>query len=548
SFSETNLNIVTRSGPTEAGFNEFTPLFERNKAQLNATGVFGNHDTVGGEGVVSAVYDRFSLSAGAFHHETDGWRDNHGIDHDIYNVFAQAAITPELNIQAEYRNRDSEFGDLEFDFLPGDFDPNFRNTIDQETARAGLRYSPAQHSTFLLSYIHGDRTQGQQNPPNTPEEPSGVAELKDDAHQVESQYIFKHDRFNVIAGFGYTRVETGFTVDSADAFSEFLLTLSQGTDDYRGYVYTNINFPHAMTWTLGLSVVDFAQSGKTTTILNIPDLDLRLDETNPLKRDISKINPKVGLQWDVTRDLRLRVAYIEAVKQSLVANRTLEPTQVAGFNQFFDEADGSKSRRYGAGLDWQLTPQLAVGGEATWRDIDDPILDPSVSPPVFVEDEADERLHQVYLYWTPLASLALRAGFSYDAYQKESDELSLRFFSEQPLEVETISVPVSASYFHPSGFFAGASVSFVDQDVEKLPLDSVGAANLSQGGDQFAVVDAAIGFRLPKRWGILSLQVHNLFDEGFNYQDDSFREFSNEPTVGPYFPDRSVLGRITINF
>ena len=62
------------------------------------------------------------------------------------------------------------------------------------------------------------------------------------------------------------------------------------------------------------------------------------------------------------------------------------------------------------------------------------------------------------------------------------------------------------------------------------------------------MVDAAIGFRLPKRWGIVSLQVLNLFDKGFNYQDDSFREFSNEPTVGPYFPDRSVLGRITINF
>ncbi|MGH8523847.1 MAG: TonB-dependent receptor domain-containing protein, partial [Gammaproteobacteria bacterium] len=398
-----------------------------------------------------------------------------------------------------------------------------------------------------LSYIHGDRTEGQQL--TDPDFTFAQGE-EDDAHQVESQYIFKHERFNVIAGFGYTRVETGINSDIAQGVSTFLLTQTLGVDDYRGYLYTNIKSSDAMTWTLGLSVADFAESGKITTSSTFIFPGFLLEETNtdPLQRDISKINPKVGLQWDVTRDLRLRAAYIEAVKQSLVANRTLEPTQVAGFNQFFDEADASKSRRYGAGLDWQLTPQLAMGGEATWRDIDEPMQDATVSPPVFVEDEADERLHQVYLYWTPVDSLALRTGFSYDAYKKESDELSLRLFSEQPLEVETISVPVGASYFHPSGFFAGASVTFVDQDVEKIALDEGGEKILNQGDDQFAVVDAAIGFRLPKRWGIVSLQVHNLFDEGFNYQDDSFREFSNEPTVGPYFPDRSVLGRITINF
>ena len=59
------------------------------------------------------------------------------------------------------------------------------------------------------------------------------------------------------------------------------------------------------------------------------------------------------------------------------------------------------------------------------------------------------------------------------------------------------------------------------------------------------MVDAGLGFRFPNRWGIASLQVRNLFDEDFNYQDDSFREFSDEPSVGPYFPERTVLARVT---
>ena len=90
---------------------------------------------------------------------------------------------------------------------------------------------------------------------------------------------------------------------------------------------------------------------------------------------MSRLNPKVGVQWDITPDLQLRAAYIETVKPALAANRTLEPTQVAGFNQFFDEANATKSSRYGFGVDWQVTPDLAIGGEMTWRDIEEPFID-----------------------------------------------------------------------------------------------------------------------------------------------------------------------------
>jgi tetratricopeptide (TPR) repeat protein len=90
SLSEANISIVARSGPAAAGFNEFTPLFERQDTQINAAGVVGNDETYGGEGVVSMLYDRYSLSAGGFHFETDGWRPNNDVNDDIYNVFGQA--------------------------------------------------------------------------------------------------------------------------------------------------------------------------------------------------------------------------------------------------------------------------------------------------------------------------------------------------------------------------------------------------------------------------------------------------------------------------
>ena len=71
---------------------------------------------------------------------------------------------------------------------------------------------------------------------------------------------------------------------------------------------------------------------------------------------------------------------------------------------------------------------------------------------------------------------------------------------------------------------------------------------LPEGSDSFITVDAAIGYRLPNRRGIFSLQVTNLFDEEFKYQDDNFREFRDEPSSGPYIPDRAILARVSLQF
>ncbi|MFO1068753.1 MAG: FecR domain-containing protein [Geminicoccaceae bacterium] len=95
-FAETNLNIVTNGGPATPGYSEFTPLFERNQVVANTTAVVGNNQSYGGEAVASALHDRFSVSGGVFDYRTDGWRDNMDIRHTIYDLFLQAALTPEL--------------------------------------------------------------------------------------------------------------------------------------------------------------------------------------------------------------------------------------------------------------------------------------------------------------------------------------------------------------------------------------------------------------------------------------------------------------------
>ena len=99
-------------------------------------------------------------------------------------------------------------------------------------------------------------------------------------------------------------------------------------------------------------------------------------------------------------------------------------------------------------------------------------------------------------------------------------------------------------YFDPSGFFAGLGVTFVRQDLESQNDE----LEFGEGDSNFTLVDAQIGYRLPKRFGIVTLQVSNMFDKSFDYQDDSYRESQDSPSIGPYIPERQVLLYLTLNW
>jgi outer membrane receptor protein involved in Fe transport len=268
-------------------------------------------------------------------------------------------------------------------------------------------------------------------------------------------------------------------------------------------------------WTVGVSYDDYTQS-----------------ENGP---DVSQVNPKFGVQWNVTDDLRLRAAVFRTLKPAIVNNRTLEPTQIAGFNQFFDDLNATKSWRYGVGLDWRLTESLFAGAELSWRDLDEPISDEGSTD----FEKRDEQLYRGYLYWTPLAQIALSAELIYDRYHADQGVATDPDNTDPlPRKVDTLSVPLTARYFHPSGLFAGLGATYVNQQVRRANFDS----------DDFVVVDALVGYRLPKRFGIASLQVNNVFDTDLHYQSNSFREFRDEPAISRYVPKRTIVGRITINF
>ncbi len=100
-----------------------------------------------------------------------------------------------------------------------------------------------------------------------------------------------------------------------------------------------------------------------------------------------------------------------------------------------------------------------------------------------------------------------------------------------PLNVKTQRVPLGAKFFHPSGFGAGVTATYVNQDIAFI--------DATTGSSSFWVLDAALTYRLPKRYGFVSVGGTNLTDKHFNFWDLDVRN----PT---FQPSRMVFARVTL--
>ena len=83
SLNETNLRMI--NGFDTSTLNEYTSLFERDRTQVLISGIAGNNTTLADEIVLSGLQGPISYSLGQFHYETEGFRANNDLKHDIFN-------------------------------------------------------------------------------------------------------------------------------------------------------------------------------------------------------------------------------------------------------------------------------------------------------------------------------------------------------------------------------------------------------------------------------------------------------------------------------
>ena len=101
--------------------------------------------------MVSGIEGRFSFSVGQFHSETDGFRENNDSKQNIYNAFTQVELSEKTSVQAEFRSKDFDRGDLLLRFDPENFSSDLRQKDRVHSLRFGFHHAFAPHSDLIAN-------------------------------------------------------------------------------------------------------------------------------------------------------------------------------------------------------------------------------------------------------------------------------------------------------------------------------------------------------------------------------------------------------------
>lgn len=540
-----DLNIIAGTGPSAAGFNEFAPLMERNKSQVVASGIVGNNGVLGNETVLSKLYERTAISIGQFHYETNGFRPNNNQNHNIYNAFIQHAFTPKFNIQAEFRRRETEHGDIALNFNPDFFSQRASLKFKEDLARTGVRYAISPEQDFIVSAMYKNRDS--QNITQLFGQNASESLNNSQAYQTEAQYQLRKRLFNAVAGGGIYKIWTNH-LNQLAVFSpscpNLVCNSGQNTEqNHNLHLYSNVNLPVNMIVTLGVSYNSYKNNS------GIPGIPVS---------HYSEVDPKIGLQWDVMSNIKLRAAWFETVRSGLIAQQTIEPTQVSGFNQLYDDPVGTRSRREGIGLDIRISKDFYGGIEGSIRHLEVPFLGRVLNKDLREQigngiENQKEQLYRAYFYGSLTSNWSLTSELQFEQFTRDENP---RRNGIEPNSIQTLSVPISLNYFNQDGLFFKLTGTYVRQDLERLSRNAsvdffkkIGEypKNIKiDGVDSFYLFDASIGYRLPSRRGLISLEGRNLLDEDFYFRNPQFN--GSQPMPPRYSPFRALLVQLTLNF
>jgi len=243
-----------------------------------------------------------------------------------------------------------------------------------------------------------------------------------------------------------------------------------------------------------------------------------------------RLSPKFGLTWFAGRSTTLRAAAFARMSPGIGRLQTLEPTQVAGFNQFTEDPGGTRSELYGLGLDQAFGRHVFAGLSVQRRDSTIPEAY-CEAPSQFagcagqagteiVERDSQDDLAEGYVH--AAIGKRLAASLTYGLEKRDFDTTSVSpqgFFQDY---VRTERLRPDVRLFLPIGFFAGAAATRYDQEVDQF--GDLSSDDRETVKATFWTIDARIGWILPKRYGSVVLEGRNLGDREFTFYERSVQD------------------------
>jgi hypothetical protein len=258
-------------------------------------------------------------------------------------------------------------------------------------------------------------------------------------------------------------------------------------------------------------------------------------DSNILPTDVryqnTQVSPKFGLTSSYPgAGLTLRAAVFSRLAPSIGRLQTLEPTQVSGFNQFYEDVGGTESWNYGVGFDQQFLSKIFFGGSWVIRHLEVPeaaCTNPDPFGGCGFQSGTELAIRNskgdlASAYFNVLIGKYVAGSITWDLDQRSFDTTQvspLGFFQSY---VKTERYHPQVRVFLPIGFFAAVGGTYRTQRVDETDNLTVDVTHVER--PKFWTMDAEVGWRLPKRLGFVTLSGTNLTDREFDFYDQSLQE------------------------
>lgn len=510
--------------PEEAG-----ELFERGPGHFVATGLAGSHATRGASVLAARSAERAQVSLGHFDYRRDALGEARDIELSGSRLGLQLAATPATMLSAELGTGQRRGGEVVEQLLAGAaaLPTRLDHRVTRDTARLSLRHAPGFAHELIVTAA------AQETGERSIDRLTGAAAFPFDRSDIDLRTRLEAHELGVL----YVAREEhyGLSLGAASYRQRARLRQELGLCCLPG--------PDPVTVPLGPTTRSTAGHDAVFAYLDVRARPWArvyvgaahdvLDAERPasVERTSGKFAARLALGPATT----LRLALLEGVKGPKYRDQTLEPTQVAGFNQLFDDLDGTRWRRHAAGLEHRFADGGGMGLEWSRRALAVPGLG---CGPGNCRADWDERLHRAYLERPLGRRAALSVAWHFERLRLDDDPANS---PSLPYHVRTGLVPLRL-WLRPA--------PRVTTLVEALRVSQRAAIADAAGvvearADSVWLANARVAYARADRRLSVALAVYNLFDRRFAFQNT---DFSGNPRVPLFHPERTVLLQASLRF
>ena len=502
------------------------------------------------------TFGPMSYALNAYYLTDPGWRPNNYIQNSDYSA----------QVKYELTAKDTAFLQVEHtELLTGDpfqyynfntpasstvrgYDPTLEQYEEQDpNILVGYHrdWGTGNHDLFLYRSLQDHFSANDQNylapvlsvgglagPPFNPFAAQSLLNLQrtTELNSFELQHVYQNDFNDIIVGARYQdeSIQTASTMSVTPftplaLFQPFLPTETSHYNRISAYGYYTLKLGDSFKATGGVTY-DYEHYP-----LNIGSPPLSNTET-----DRERVSPKVGVDWMLPDNTRLRASYTRSLGGLINdSSTTIEPTEIGGFNQAFRSLIPQSAgfgtppalmfETWGIGIDHKFPTGTYVDAEGQFlTSTGNQLIGAWTGTPALTLNDLNQWQYfqekDAFVSISQLIGSDLAVGARYtltaaDVTANDSSSVTGLQYLQNHENSTLNELTLFANFYLPVGFFAQADANWW---VQHNAYNNFGAGGLAEPGNDFWQLNFWAGYRFPRRHVEAAIGLLNVCNQGYN--------------------------------